>query len=38
MADVGQGEIGDPMELEGILAPPKEDDYFEVPLVGVGPQ
>ena len=38
MANVGQGEIGNPHGVEGILALSKEDDDPEVTLVGVAPQ
>ena len=36
MANVGQRETGDPHGVEGIFAPPEEDDDPEVTLVGVG--
>ena len=38
MADLGQGEIGDPYGTEGILAPSEENNDPEVTLVGVGSQ
>ena len=37
MANVGQGEIGDPHGVEGILFDPGKDGDSEVPFVGVGP-
>ena len=37
MANVGQGEIGDPHGVEGILSPHEEDDYPEVTFVGMDP-
>ena len=36
MANVGQEELGDPHGVEGILAPPEEDENPEVTLVGAG--
>ena len=32
MADVGQGEIADNHQVEGIIAPPEEEDDIEVTL------